>query len=91
MRKKSEETQKNSIKRLTRKVNEGFFGHLISWFDFMKSKPEISLKDFDIYVSPYGRIGNRVYECLIDSSYKFKLYRKFKNATKAKKFIDGVK
>lgn len=91
MRTVSDELQKNRIKRFRRKVDEGFFGHLISWFDFMKEKKEITLKDFDTYRSPFGRIGNRVYECLINSSYKFILYRKFKNATKAKKFMEGVK
>lgn len=84
------ETQKNRIKRLERAFKEGRLGRFISWFDLNKDKKELTFKDFDMYKTPFGRIGNRVYECSANTNYKFILYRKFKNTTKAKKFLGEV-
>jgi hypothetical protein len=90
MKKRSEETQKNWEKRFERKKAEGIFGKFISWFDFMRDKKELTMKDFDTYNTPFGRIGNKVYECSERTNFKFVLYKKCKNATKAKKFMETL-
>jgi len=82
------DTQKNRIKRIQRKVSEGILRPIISWFDFIKSKPEIKIEDFQQWLYPYGRIGNKVYTRKHNN--KCELFIKFKNATKAKKFMEMI-
>ena len=89
MKKVSKETLENREKRFKRKLAEGRLGKFISWFDFTKDKKELTISDFDTYNTPFGRIGNKVYLCSPQTNYKFILYRKFKNTTKAKKFMNS--
>jgi len=82
------QTQKNRLKRLERKAKEGFFGRFISWLDFTKSKRELTESDFAQYKSNYGKLSNKVYKKNLNGN--FYLYRKFKNAVKAKKFMERL-
>jgi len=88
VKKRSEETQKNYEKRQERKKAEGRLGRFWSWVRFLESKPEIKIEDFNEYLgNGTGRIGNRIYSLI---NGKYKLFKKCKNATKAKKFIRSL-
>ena len=87
-KKKESETDNNRLKRFERKLKEGKIGGFISWLDFTKSKRELTENDFADYKSHHGRLSNKVYKKNLNGN--FYLYKKFKNATKAKKFMERL-
>ncbi len=84
-------TQENGIKRIKRAIAKGRIGKFINWFDFTKSKKKIHFMDFNQFPPPfsYGRIGNKIYSQKTTDG-EWTVYRKFKNATKAKKFFKMI-
>ena len=74
------EKEERKAKRYHKRQN-GVFSRLISFKNNLKNKQA------DIVITEtkgsYGRAGNRIF-------IGDKLFRKFKNATKAKKFMGGV-
>ena len=85
---KQSETDKKRLSRFARKLREGRIGRFISWFEHIESKKELTESDFAEYKSQHGRLSNKVYKKNLNGN--FYLYKKFKNATKAKKFMERL-
>lgn len=82
-------TEQNRLKKWDRKHSEGRFGKFISWIDHLKDKNIITEKNLQELFQDHGRIGNKLYKIRING--KVELAMKFKNATKAKKFMERLR
>lgn len=67
----------------------GVFGKLIAFKDHLKERNKENVTSITETFGIYGRAGNRIY--YLDEFGEYKNFRKFKNSTKAKKFMKGLK
>jgi hypothetical protein len=73
-------------KKLEKKRKLGLLGILVTFADHIKTRSKSNITTIEESINGYGRAGNRVYE--LNNNGEYILFRKFKNTTKAKKFIN---
>ncbi len=71
------------LKKLELKKKLGILGRFISFKDHLKEKYQN--RTIEETKGNYGRSGNRIYT--LNSNGEFILFKKFKNSTKAKKWL----
>lgn len=83
---KIEQAKARREKKLALKKKMGLLGKLVSFQEYIESRDKRNITTIEETKGKYGRAGNRVY-IFVDRYDKFFLDKKFKNSTKAKKFM----
>ena len=71
------------------KRQNGVIGKIVSFKDNLKNRSKENISTVTEKYGYYGRANNRVY--IRNETGHYILFKKFKNSTKAKKFMKGIK